>query len=312
MTSRSLLITGASGLLGSNLVFAACERVSVVAATHHTDVNFPCVKQYSADLTCAGEVERLFDLAEPRWIVHCAAMAGVDACEEDPDRAVKVNTDLPAAIAGSAERHEVKLIHISTDAVFSGRAGEYVEEDRPEPVNWYGRTKLAAESAVLERCPGAIVLRTNFYGWNLQPKQSIAEWFLSGLKRGETLPGFKDVFVGPLCVNDLCEWIMEMLTMNLSGIYHLVAQDCVSKLEFGRSIARTFDLDEQLIRPISVVDAGLKAARPRSLCLKNEKIRKAMGKDPGTVVAGIMRFKQLWNQGYPGKLKGIGPLASAE
>jgi dTDP-4-dehydrorhamnose reductase len=307
-----ILITGASGLLGLNLALwiagqsdhqNADRRHVVYGAVHRHILKTEAFQIFESDLLQPGAVERIFDQVQPEWVIHCAALADVDICEGDPARAAKMNTDLPELLATIVARGGARLLHISTDAVFDGQRGNYSEEDSPNPLSVYARTKLEGEYAVLEKDPRAIVARVNLFGWSLSGQRSLAEFFFNNLSGGKTVLGFTDVFFCPVLVNDLGQVFLKMLGLELSGLYHVVSSDCLSKYEFGARIARRFGLDENLIRPTSVLQAGLRAVRSPNLTLRTDKLRQALGRPTPAVAGGLDRFYALYQAGYPDQLR---------
>jgi dTDP-4-dehydrorhamnose reductase len=298
-----LLITGGSGLLGSNLIQLSREKHEVIAVYHRHAIQHPEVKALSADLSTQGTAERLIKEIRPDWIIHGAAATNVDRCEREPEVAFRHNRDMARWVAHAGAEVGARLIHISTDAVFPGDRAGYSEEDETSPINVYGRSKGEGEEAVLEVHPDAIVARTNFYGWNAQEKLSLAEWFLDQLREGKPCRGFKDVFVKPLLVNDLASLLLSMLRKGLSGIYHVLGSECISKYELGIRIGRVFGLSASSIEPVSVDDVGLTAPRPRNLCLRTEKIMRALGNELPGIEDGLRRFCELEKTGYRDQLK---------
>ena len=147
----------------------------------------------------------------------------------------------------------------------TGRRGNYSEEDVPNPLGVYARSKLAGEQAVVEANPQAIIARVNLFGWSLFGKRSLAEFFFNNLSAGKSCMGFTDVFFCPMLANDLGTVFLKMLEAGLSGLYHVVGSQCLSKYEFGVQVARRFGFDEKLVIPSSVQDSGLKAARSPNL-----------------------------------------------
>jgi dTDP-4-dehydrorhamnose reductase len=205
----------------------------------------------------------------------------------------------------------VRLVHISTDAVFDGRVGNYSEEDLPNPLGVYAQTKLAGEKAVLDANPSAVVARVNLFGWGITGKRSLAEFFFYNLQARKTVMGFTDVFFCPLLANDMAEVLEKLFVRQLSGLYHLVGSECLSKYQFGVRIARRFGMDEGLIRPASVEQAGLRAARSPNLTLRVQKLEQALGGPLPGVSAGLDRFYDLYVQGYPQRLRQLGPDGAA-
>jgi dTDP-4-dehydrorhamnose reductase len=236
-------------------------------------------------------------------------MANVDACEADPEQARKVNSDLPAKLAADVARggaRGARLVHISTDAVFDGLRGGYSEEDAPNPLGVYARTKLEGEHRVREADPRAIIARVNLFGWSLSGRRSLGEFFFYNLSAGKRVLGFTDVFFCPILASDIAPILLRMLEKQLSGLYHVVSRECTSKYEFGVRLARRFGLDESLITSASVAEAGLKAARSPNLTLRTDKLNAALGEPPPDLSTGIEGFYTQFQQGYPQFLKGIG------
>jgi dTDP-4-dehydrorhamnose reductase len=231
-------------------------------------------------------------------------MADVDACESDPESARRMNAELPGELAAACAGRGIRMLHLSTDAVFDGmKGGTYTESDAPNPLGVYSRTKLDGERAVLGANAGAIVARVNFYGWSLDGSRSISEFFFNGLSRGRPVNGFTDVWFCPLFVGDLAEILVGMLEKGLAGLYHVVGAEALTKCEFGLRLAREFDLDEGLVIPISVEASGLKARRSHNLKLSVHKLSTDLGREIPGVSTGIAQFHAQYQQGYPQKLR---------
>jgi len=206
-------------------------------------------------------------------------------------------------LALESARRGVRMIHISTDAVFDGVDGGYSEEDTPRPLSTYARTKLAGERAVVEANPAAMIARVNFYGWSLSGKRSLAEWFFNNLSAHQPVKGFTDVFFSPLLVNDLAEILLKMIAKGLSGIYHVVNPESLSKYAFGIALARQFGFDENLISPHSVEESGLSAPRSHHLDLNTAKLTRDLNVTFPSQAEGLRRFYELYQQGYPSRLQ---------
>ena len=184
--------------------------------------------------------------------------------------------------------------------------GEYSESDRPLPQNAYARSKLAGETAVLEANPQAIVARVNFYGWSLSGTRSLAEFFVNNLLAGKRVNGFTDVWFCPLQVNILAEILMKMIGRKLSGLFHVVSSECLSKYDFGCRIARQFGLDERLVIPVSWLEGKLDAPRAPNLSLRLDKLEKALGEPLPGQTSGLSRFYAQYREGYAEKIRMMG------
>jgi dTDP-4-dehydrorhamnose reductase len=300
-----ILITGASGLLGANAILELAEACEVVGVYHQHAVSASDVRTLSADLSIPGEAERILAGEKPDWVLHCAAAAHVDECERDPDWAFRLNRDMAGFVAKACRMIDAQLIHISTDMVFDGEKGNYREEDPTNPVNVYGQSKLEGERAVIKAYPDACVLRTNIYGWNAREKLSLAEWFLTTIKTKGEAPGFVDMFSTPISVNDLLKFVENLFLIGAHGVFHIGGSECVTKLEFGREIARIYGFDPELIVPVNWREVGLYADRADNLCLDSQKIFDHCGITLPDLRQGLSQWKTLESNGHVQRLKSL-------
>ena len=300
-----LLITGDSGLLGLNLALEAAGQHEVFGTVNSHALDTTDFHVIQTDLLGPGAVEQALERAQPDWVIHCAALANVDACEADPALAYQLNTELPAKLAKHVARGGARLVHISTDAVFDGRRGDYSEEDQPNPLGVYTRTKLDGEHLVMRANPDAAIARVNLFGWSLSGKRSLAEFFFKNLMAWKRVMGFTDVYFCPLLANHLAHLLLEMLEHGLTGIYHVVSSECITKYDFGLRLARRLNLDETLITPTSVNQGGLIATRSPNLSLRTDKLAQALDITIPNISTGLEGFFTLYQQGYPQRLRAL-------
>jgi dTDP-4-dehydrorhamnose reductase len=267
-----ILVTGASGLLGLNFCLSKMSDFELTGIANQTRLHSLPFPVFNLDLTQAGKLKKILDQAAPDLVINCAAMANLDQCEEFPLEAVRINAEIPEMIAKECALRSVDLIHISTDAVFDGVDGNYCETDIPNPISVYSRTKFEGEQKVLEANPAALVARVNFFGFSVTGKRSLAEFFLNNLISGKKASGFTDIFFSPMYVNDLIDILLEISRKKLSGIYHIVSRDNLSKYAFGLLISKKFDLDGDLITPQSHLHSDLVAKRSPNLKLNINKL----------------------------------------
>ena len=284
----SLLITGASGLLGANLARDLAGDYQVSGVFHQTRLVLGGVRMIGADLAEPGLARMIVGKVRPDYIIHCAAGTNVDRCQSDKAWAMRMNRDMAGMVAAAAAEYDVRLAHISTDAVFDGRSGGYRETDAPRPVNVYGQSKLAGEQAVLQAHPAALVIRTNLFGWNLADAYAgLAGWFIKNLVEGRQCRGFSDVEFSPILVNALGPILLSLMESNASGVLHVAGADCLSKLAFGRRLAQACGLEAGLIEPSSVDNAGLAAPRGKRLCLDSTAAEQVLGRSMPTIDDGL-------------------------
>ena len=297
-----ILVTGSSGLLGINLAQEVMRAHEVIGVDRGKLIS-PPFRIIRKDLLEDDAIDYIIDSAQPDGLINCAALADIDVCEGKPDLARRLNMDLPVGLAKACKARGIFLVHISTDAVFDGQKdGFYTEEDSPNPLGMYAKTKLAGERAVLDVYPEAIVSRVNFYGWSLGGRRSLAEFFFNNLTNNKSMSGFTDVIFCPMLANDTARVLMKMIQKELSGLYHLVGPQAMSKYQFGVEIARKFRLSESEISPKSILSSGLTARRSHNLWLSTNKLSTALGESLPEFSTGLDEFFAQYQQSYPQKI----------
>jgi len=299
---EKLFITGGSGLLGSNLAKVAVGKFQVYATYNRHEVSMPGVEFLKMDLSNEAELAKIEDI-KPKYIINCAALTNIDLCEKDKSESYKQNVLIAVHMAKIAQKTGAYLVHLSTDAFFDG-AGNCKEDEVARPNNVYAKDKLEAEKQVLSQCPSACVVRTNIYGWNKQDKFSLAEWMLNKLQTNQELPGFKDVYYTPIFVNDLAQALFRLLDIQPQGIIHVAGKESLSKLEFAHRLAKEFNLNEDLIKPVAVSDVKLTAPRGNNTSLDVSKAEEILGIKLPNASEGLKHMRALLENGYYKELKG--------
>jgi len=287
---KRVLITGASGLLGSKLVKALSGGYEVIP-THNTHSIHP--DSVRMDIVDGKEVARVLSVVKPELVVHAAAETNVDKCETNGELAWSVNAEGTRNIASACGKMSVKLVYVSTDYVFDGEKGLYSEEDEAKPVNYYGVTKLEGERFVRELCKDFIIARTSvLYGWHPN-KLNFATWVIDSLKSGMRISVAEDHYNSPTLADDLAEMIMRIVEMNASGVYHTAGSERVSRYDFAMKTAETFELDKLLVMPVKMKDLKVwLAKRPRDSSLSVDKIRRELEVSPLDLNEALKRMKQ--------------------
>ena len=300
---KKILVTGGSGLLGSNLskVISDIFDVHVIAHRH----SIPCgnFQVHQLDITNREILINLVNNIKPDYIIHTAALTNVDYCEVNKEEAWQINVEATRNFVKAASITNSKLIYISTDSVFDGKTGMYTEVDEVNPLNYYAFTKLEGEKVVRTLSNSFVIIRTNIYGWNTQRKLSLAEWMLNSLTQKNKTQLFSDVFFTPILVNNLSQVISEIITKEISGLFNIAGSERVSKLEFGYELAKVFSLDSKLIEPTKVSEKKFVAKRPLDTSLCCKKISKEVATELLTMRDGLEAFKALLDKGYVEHLK---------
>lgn len=300
MKNKRILITGGSGLLALNWACAIRDNWEVVLATHEHSVNLEGTTQYKLDLENITKLESQLEQISPDLIVHTAGLTSVDHCEKNPGLAKMVNAAIAKNIAVISKSKKIGLMHISTDHLFSGESSFYSEDATPEPMNEYARSKFLAEKWVQEVYPEALILRTNFFCWGHNQRQSLSDWIIYSLRNGKTLSMFDDVYITPILVDTLVKFSHQLVERNASGIFNLVGNDRVSKYDFALKLAKYFNLPINLIERNKITNAQLFALRPADMSLNNDKLSHELGENIGNLDD---YFSALRNQEIQGRRK---------
>lgn len=268
---KRLLVTGASGLLGSKIVELAKGKYDVIPLHNAKPLHQNSLK---LDITNRKQVFNLLRKLKPDLVVHTAAETNVDKCETQKELAWKTNVEGTRSVAAACSEIDAKIVYISTDYVFDGEKGLYTEEDTPNSINHYGVTKLEGENQIKKLCKNHIILRTSvLYGWHPW-KQNFATWVINSLKQGNEISIVEDHFNTPTLADNLAEIIIEALQKDLQGLYHASGSQKISRYEFAKEIANTFNLDYSLIKPIKMSQLTTWIAkRPKDSSLNINKIK---------------------------------------
>lgn len=298
---KSIFITGIAGMLGSNLAYLLKESYHISGV----DLNKVQIRGVNSHLISAFDLEKIKELLVQHKVdvmIHCAALVNVDECEDNPEYAHKVNYELTKNLAELCRELKVKMIFISTDAVFDGnKKGLYKETDPPGPISVYASTKLLAEQYV-QQFSENIVVRTNIYGFNYREKNSFGEWIISSLNNNDNLSMFYDIHFSPILVNELASILARCIDRNLCGLYHICSTGSISKYEIAVAIMEEFKLSGAIYQA-SMEDHEFRAPRTKNMGLSNEKIAAELGIHISTPLEGVKEFKRLYDRRYHEQLK---------
>jgi len=236
---------------------------------------------------------QLFNDLEPEIAIHTASETNVDKCEIEKEHAWKVNVKGTQNIAEACKKTNAKIIGISTDYVFDGEKGLYAEEDCPNPINHYGITKLEAEKQVINNCSNYAILRTSvLYGWH-PSKTNFATWVISKLEKNQEIAVVEDHYNTPTLADNLAEMAIEVAERNLQGLFHASGCERISRFELAKEIARTFNLNSDLIKPLRMSELkAWVAKRPRDSSLSTEKIQKQLITKPLNINEELRKLKE--------------------
>ena len=282
-----LLVVGANGLLGSNVVRAGQQRGWNVSGTYHSTQPAFDIPLTQFDLREYNTFDAVLTEHDPGVVVNCAAMTDVDGCETNPEQAHVLNSDAPGGLASHCNVNSVKFVHVSTDYVFDGTGHEpYSESADPNPVQVYGESKLAGEQAVRDEVAEALIARLSFV-WGVHRSRDdltgFPAWVRDQLQSGENVPLFTDQWVTPTRAGQAAETLLDLIEQDATGLFHVACSSCVTPYKFGDVIADHVGSSEELLSKGSTDNVERDATRPKHSCLAVEKVESTLGRPQPTL-----------------------------
>lgn len=297
MRKIKVVITGVNGLLGQYLVRDMAKAGFGVFATSRGTCRLPAYDAVNytyqpVDIRDKEAIRQYLSDVNPGIIIHAAAMAQPDACELNKDECRDINVNATAYIAEMAEKLGARLIYVSTDFVFNGDNGPYKEDDLPEPVNYYGKTKLEAEKIVQACTTNWAIARTILVYGNILSgtRSNMVTWVKDNLEKGNTIKVVNDQVRTPTYVEDLSAGIVLIARQNATGIFHISGKEVFTPYEMAVQVADYFGLDKSLMEKVTADTFTQPARRPLKTGFIIDKAEKELGYQPVSFKEGIQKM----------------------
>lgn len=311
MQHRSIVVTGAAGLVGTKVV----QKLLTLGDTVHAvvrrqpPIGHPTTTVSAQEATSCVTLHTIDMLADkPDWtwmetahssvVIHCGAMTDVDGCERDPASAYAINERATRLLAEACSRYRAHLLMVSTDYVFDGadeHPGPYSEDDPVHPLGHYGRSKWYGELAVRGACEGKTawtICRTSVvYGSTPWTRANFLTWLLTKLRNGEPIKIVDDQIGSPTLADDLADMLIEIARQQATGVFHTAGGTIVDRYRFALSVANQFGLDSSLIQPVASSEFQQAARRPLKAGLRIDKLRQKLGVTPLSLDESLLRFQ---------------------
>jgi dTDP-4-dehydrorhamnose reductase len=293
--SKKILLTGANGLLGQKLVQLIPDQPGFeLIATGRGENRNPESgrKRYrylSMDTTSREEVLSTVAAVKPDYIIHTAAMTNVDQCEQDKEGCLKNNVDAVKYLVEASEINNVFLLHLSTDFIFDGADGPYNEDALPNPISFYGESKLEAEKIVLKsRCRWAIARTVLVYGLaHDMSRSNIILWVKNSLESGKNIQVVNDQWRTPTLAEDLATGCFLIVKKEATGVFNISGSDFLSPYQMAIMTADYFNLNKSLITETDGTKFSQPAKRPPRTGFDISKAQNILGFAPHSFQQGI-------------------------
>ena len=285
-----ILITGGSGFLGGNIIREADPNTEIISidarAQKYSRKN---LQSEVIDLTDIPGLIQILEKYSPDAIIHTAAISDIDYCEAHQDIAEEVNINVVIAIADYCKKHEIKMIHFSSDSVFDGKKGNYIEEDKPMPLHYYGRTKAAGEQIVSEGLDRWNIIRPSLImGLPVEDSGNSFLWkMIKELKTGNTVSFPAEEIRTPVDAVTLSRAVLELTESDINGFFHLSGNTVVNRYEMALRICQFLKYDQNLVESKKPAVSSGRAPRPADVTLDNSKAKKILTTPMITLEEGL-------------------------
>ena len=293
-----VVITGSNGLLGQsllNLLLNEKENYQVFGFSRGNNRSGRTDFEYvSIDITQEKELKTELLKIRPDFIINTAAMTQVDDCETNKKECDILNVDVVKWLKEVAEEINSHIIHISTDFIFDGKKGYYKEDDEPNPLSYYGLSKLKSEEILINSTINFTILRTILVFGKVydMSRSNIVLWVKQMLENKKEVTIVDDQYRMPTYAEDLALACKLAMDKKAKGIYHISSNQLLSIYEIAKQIAQVFELDENLIIPISTSTLNQTAPRPEKTGFDLTKTRSVLGLYPKSFKEDLQRFKE--------------------
>lgn len=291
---KKILVTGVNGLLGQALLKKLDNGFKLYAAAIEDSMFLKelsdRVAYHQLDIADQKSCRDFVSTIKPDAIINAAAFTNVDACEEEKELCWRVNVKGAENLANAARRNMALMVHISTDYIFDGEEGPYSEEHKPNPLGYYGKSKLASENVVrVAGIPYAIIRTNVLYGSGIDVKNNFFLWVYHSLKAEKSINVVTDQFNNPTLAEELADGIRLLIERSKYGVYNIAGKEYLSRYQFACKVAEVFGFRQDLINPIVTGQLQQKAPRPMRGGLQIHKAKKELGYRPERL-AKVLKF----------------------
>ena len=270
---KKLLLTGASGFLGWNILQNLNDDIEAHCVTHHSNH----LKQkflYKEDISKENNTVPLFEKADPDLVIHAAAISDANQCQKFPDETEALNVKASVLLAKLCAEKNIPFVFISSDLVFDGEKGNYSEDDFVNPISKYGEQKAKAEVEILKIYPHAAICRMPMMIGAAPAGKGYLNQFLTTAKKNQPLTLFTDEWRTPIDGASAAKGIL-LAAEKLHGIWHLGGSERLSRMHIGEKIAHAFQISPQILKPVRQQDIEMAAPRPADVSMNSSKANAA-------------------------------------
>lgn len=297
MSRKKILITGIVSLLGKYLAQILHQQFTTIGTTHKIQTGQPLFKILSVDITNQNTVKRVINLVEPDVVIHLAALSNIDYCERHPKEAYRVNVmgtqNIVRALAGS----KTHLVFVSSSMIFDGQQSTYSETDTSNPLNTYGKTKVAAENIIRNSSLAFTIVRCcTFFGWPpSHVRDNDVTYYLKHLAKTAPLYLVNDRYFNPVYTHRVAVAVKKIIDKGHCGIFHIAGKDKITRFTFVQTLIKAFQITKHpQVIPVSSRFFPYLASRPVNTTLSTTKMQNILGLKPHALLDELRLVSREW------------------
>lgn len=292
MEITKILVTGSAGLIGTQIVKDLLDNHKQVYSCYNkTKPELGIITHL--DLTKKDDIVNTMNRIKPDVVIHLGAMTDVELCETETELAKKINTDATEILALESEKHNTFFVYMSTDYVFDGKVGMKKENDKTNPINFYGKSKLDGERVFKKITTPNIIVRTSTPFGIHSKKMSFPIWVKKNLELEKEISVVVNQYTSPSYVPNISKMIIEIMERKITGIIHLAGATKISRYDFAVQISKIINVNKQFLKLTKMDQMDWKAQRPADSSLSVSKANKILKNKPEKIEDSL---KLLFNQ----------------
>lgn len=288
---KRILILGGSGFIGEKLKPILNNGFDVYSTGHQNNSSH----NINLDILDTKRIEKIFERVKPEIVLNLYVMYNnLEFCEKNKEKVMKINGESLIPISKLANKYDSYLVQMSTDYVFDGIKGNYNEDDLPNPINFYGKSKLEGEKNVIEFCRKFCIIRTSMVYDKSNEKITLSEWILEKIKKESKIGLIDDQFMTATYRENLCDMMNEVIHKQYQGTIHLAGRDKTTRYQFAKLLLQQFGYDEFKIFPEKRDSFDFSKNMPRDSSLNVDKAMNLLDTKPEKLKVSLKKLFQKY------------------
>lgn len=289
------LVTGSAGLVGNQVVKDLSKSSDgIYSVCHDSKPEYGIPIQM--DLADSDNIKNTIEKVRPDYVIHLGAMTNVDQCETQKDLAMKINATATEIIAKQCARLEAFLVYVSTDYVFDGEQGMKKETDKPNPIDFYGYSKLEGEKAVMDMASNWCIARTSTPFGIHKTKSSFPIFVAENLRAKREIKVITDQYTSPTYVVNLSHMLIELAKRQIVGVIHVAGATRISRFDMANMVAEKLSLDKKFLKAALADELKWIAKRPKDSSLDVSKASLILNEKPQIIEQSLDIFVEELRQ----------------